>query len=40
VARTFEVDLPRPRHQLSTPEQPRFVQLRRELFQFIKGEPA
>jgi NitT/TauT family transport system ATP-binding protein len=40
VARTFKVDLPRPRNQLSTPEHPRFVQLRRELFQFIKGEPA
>jgi NitT/TauT family transport system ATP-binding protein len=40
VARTFKVDLPRPRNQLSTQEHPHFLQLRRELFQFIKGDAA
>ncbi len=36
VGATFEVGLPRPRDQLSTPEQPEFLRLRRELFDFIK----
>jgi NitT/TauT family transport system ATP-binding protein len=37
VADTFDVDIPRPRNQLSTPEQPEFLRLRRALFDFIKG---
>lgn len=31
------VDLPRPRSQLSTREDPRFLALRRELFAFIES---
>ena len=30
------VDLPRPRDQLTTREDPEFLHLRRELFDFIK----
>ncbi len=33
---TFEVPLPRPRDQLTTPEHPDFLRLRHELFAFIK----
>jgi NitT/TauT family transport system ATP-binding protein len=36
ITETFEVALPRPRDQLTTPEQPEFVHLRRLLFDFIK----
>jgi NitT/TauT family transport system ATP-binding protein len=36
IGTAFEVDLPRPRDQLTTPEQPEFLRLRRELFDFIK----
>jgi NitT/TauT family transport system ATP-binding protein len=36
IGATFQVDLPRPRDQLSTREQPEFLRLRRELFDFIK----
>ena len=32
-----EVHLPRPRHQLATREEPEFLRLRRELFDFIKA---
>jgi len=31
------IDLPRPRHQLTTREDPEFLRLRRELFDFIKA---
>ncbi|MDX5356600.1 MAG: ABC transporter ATP-binding protein [Rhodobacterales bacterium] len=34
------VRLPRPRHQLATREDPDFLRLRRELFDFIKGSEA
>lgn len=35
LAKEFHVDLPRPRNQLTTPEHPSFVRLRRELYEFI-----
>jgi NitT/TauT family transport system ATP-binding protein len=35
IGACFEVNLPRPRDQLSTPEQPEFLRLRRELYDFI-----
>jgi NitT/TauT family transport system ATP-binding protein len=37
VAETYEVALPRPRDQRSTPEEPEFLRLRRSLYDFIKG---
>jgi NitT/TauT family transport system ATP-binding protein len=37
VARTIDVSLPRPRHQLSTREHAEFLRLRRELFAFIEA---
>jgi len=37
VGLAFDVQLPRPRHQLSTREDPEFLRLRRELFDFIKA---
>jgi NitT/TauT family transport system ATP-binding protein len=36
----LQVDLPRPRDQLTTREDPRFLKLRRELFDFIKASEA
>ena len=36
IARTLEVTLPRPRHQLTTREDPAFLRMRRELFDFIQ----
>ena len=36
VGAVFPVDLPRPRDQLSTREQPAFLRLRRALFDFIR----
>ena len=36
LARMIAVDIPRPRDQLSTREQPEFLRLRRELFAFIE----
>ena len=36
IARTLEVALPRPRHQLTTREDPDFLRMRRELFAFIQ----
>jgi NitT/TauT family transport system ATP-binding protein len=36
IGAEFDVSLPRPRDQLTTPEQPEFLRLRRELFDFIK----
>jgi NitT/TauT family transport system ATP-binding protein len=36
VARVFDVNLPRPRDQLATREQPRFLELRRAAFSFIQ----
>jgi len=36
VAQIFDVDLPRPRNQLTTREHPAFLQLRRALFDFIR----
>jgi ABC-type nitrate/sulfonate/bicarbonate transport system ATPase subunit len=36
IGTTFEVKLPKPRDQLVTREQPEFLRLRRELFDFIK----
>ncbi len=35
-----DVDLPRPRDQLATREDPEFLRLRRELFDFIKASEA
>lgn len=40
IANTFNVDLPRPRDQLTTREAPEFLKLRRELFDFIKNAEA
>ena len=36
IMESFDVTLPRPRDQMSTPEHPEFLRLRRELFAFIK----
>jgi NitT/TauT family transport system ATP-binding protein len=36
----LNIDLPRPRDQLTTREQPEFLRLRRELFDFIKASEA
>jgi NitT/TauT family transport system ATP-binding protein len=36
IGATFAVNLPKPRDQLQTREQPEFLKLRRELFDFIK----
>jgi NitT/TauT family transport system ATP-binding protein len=36
VAQVFEVDLPRPRNQLTTREAPEFLRLRREIFDFVR----
>lgn len=36
LAQTFSVHLPRPRNQLSTREEPEFLRLRREAFDYIK----
>jgi NitT/TauT family transport system ATP-binding protein len=36
IVESFPVDVPRPRDQLTTPEHPEFLRLRRELFDFIK----
>jgi NitT/TauT family transport system ATP-binding protein len=40
VAQVFAVDLPRPRNQLTTREDPEFLRLRRELFDFIREGEA
>ncbi len=40
VGTAVEVDLPRPRDQLTTREDPRFLHLRRVLFDFIKETEA
>jgi len=37
IVKSFKVDLPRPRDQLTTPEHPEFLRLRRALFDVIKG---
>lgn len=37
IGKVFEVDLPRPRDQLSTKEDRRFLKLRHELYEFVKG---
>jgi NitT/TauT family transport system ATP-binding protein len=37
IAETYEVSLPRPRDQRTTPEEPEFMRLRRTLYDFIKG---
>jgi NitT/TauT family transport system ATP-binding protein len=36
IGATFAIDLPKPRDQLSSREQPEFLRLRRQLFDFIK----
>ena len=36
VAQVFSVDLPRPRNQLTTREDPEFLRLRRALFDFVR----
>ncbi|MBN8292420.1 ABC transporter ATP-binding protein [Rhodobacter sp. NTK016B] len=36
VSQIFDVDLPKPRNQLTTREMPEFLRLRRELFDFIE----
>lgn len=38
LAKIFDVNLPRPRDQLSTREQPRFLELRRAAFSFIEEQ--
>ena len=38
IARIFDVDLPSPRDQIATREHPAFLKLRRQLFDFVKGE--
>ena len=40
IAQVFEVSLPRPRDQLTTRESPEFLQLRRELFDFVREGEA
>lgn len=40
IASTFNIDLPRPRDQLTTREAPEFLRLRRKLFDFIKNAEA
>ncbi|SFM94008.1 ABC transporter ATP-binding protein [Variovorax sp. OV329] len=37
IARIIDVDIPQPRDQLSTKEHPRYLHLRRELYEFIEG---
>jgi NitT/TauT family transport system ATP-binding protein len=37
IAEAYEVPLPRPRDQRTTPEEPEFLRLRRVLYDFIKG---
>jgi len=36
IVKAFDIDLPRPRDQRTTPEHPKFLRLRRALFDFIK----
>jgi NitT/TauT family transport system ATP-binding protein len=36
IAQVFEVDLPRPRNQLTTRESPAFLRLRRAIFDFVR----
>ena len=36
IVEAFDVNIPRPRNQLTTPELPEFLRLRRALFDFIK----
>lgn len=36
IGEVFDVRLPRPRDQVSTPEDPAFLRIRRELYHFIK----
>jgi NitT/TauT family transport system ATP-binding protein len=40
IAQIFKVDLPRPRNQLTTREDPEFLRLRREIFDFIREGEA
>jgi NitT/TauT family transport system ATP-binding protein len=40
VAAHIEVDVPRPRHQVSTRETPAFLKLRRSLYQMVVGREA
>jgi NitT/TauT family transport system ATP-binding protein len=40
VAARIEVDVARPRHQVSTRESPPFLSLRRELYQMVVGRDA
>jgi ABC-type nitrate/sulfonate/bicarbonate transport system ATPase subunit len=40
IAQVFAVELPRPRHQLTTRESPEFLRLRRALFDFIREGEA
>ena len=40
IAQVFEVDLPRPRHQLTTRESPGFLRLRRAIFDFVREGEA
>ena len=40
VAQVFEVDLPRPRNQLTTRESPAFLKLRRAIFDFVREGEA
>jgi NitT/TauT family transport system ATP-binding protein len=40
IAQVFDVDLPKPRNQLTTRENPAFLRLRRALFDFIREGEA
>jgi NitT/TauT family transport system ATP-binding protein len=40
IAQVFDVDLPKPRNQLTTRESPAFLRLRRALFDFIREGEA
>jgi NitT/TauT family transport system ATP-binding protein len=40
IERMAAIELPRPRHQLTTREDARFLSLRRDLFSFIEAQHA
>ena len=40
IGRIFDVPLPRPRNQLTTKEDPLFLELRHELYEFVKGSES
>jgi NitT/TauT family transport system ATP-binding protein len=36
VGRIFDIPMPRPRDQVSTPEHPEYLRIRRELYELIR----